>query len=66
MVHGGVPCLGERAQRLERAHHAERAVEPAAVRHGVDVRADHDGLGARCPRSPAQTIAGLVDLDLDG
>ena len=55
---------GDRAQRLERPHHAERAVEPAAVRHGVDVGADHDGVGA-LTREPRPQVAGLVDLDLD-
>ena len=37
------------AEDLERRAHAEAAVEPAAVRHGVDVRADDDDLVATRP-----------------
>ena len=45
-----------RAQHLDRGQQAEAAVEPAAVRHGVDVRADDDDLlalaGDRRPQVP--------------
>ena len=57
--------LSERAQGLQGAHDAERAVEPAAVGHGVDVGADHDGLGPLA-REARPEIAGLVHVDLDG
>ena len=53
----------DRAQRLESGHDAERPIQPAAVRHRVDVRADHDGLGA-LPCESRPEVARLVDLDL--
>src|SRR5207237_1627818 len=44
---------------LDRRHDAERAVEPAALRDRVEVRAEQDGRVAR----PPEEVPGLVDLD---
>ena len=56
--------VGERAQHLERRDDVERAVQPAAVGHGVEVAADdHAALGVARQRRPG--VAGLVALDLD-
>ena len=63
-VQGGVPCAASARSVSSARHDAERAVQPAAVRHRVDVRADHDGLGPRA-REARPEVAGLVDLDLD-
>ena len=58
---GPVPG-GQRAHDLERAQHAERAVEPAAVGHRVEVAADdHEALGVAGQRRPR--VARLVPLD---
>ena len=55
---------GQRAEHLQRRQHAEAAVEPAAIRNGVDVAADDEGLRrAALERRPQ--IAGLIDLDAD-
>jgi hypothetical protein len=55
--------LGGAAQHLERAGDAEHAVEPAAVRHRVDVRADdHHPLAGAAQVRP--DVAGLVPLDV--
>jgi hypothetical protein len=56
---------GQRAQQLEPGHHAECAVEPAALRDAVEVAA-HDehvrtGAGQHRPQ-----VAGGVGVDLDG
>ena len=57
--------LRVRAQRLERGEDPERAVEPAARRHGVDVRAhDHEPLLLAGEVGPH--VPGRVGLDLDG
>ena len=49
------------AQDLDPGDDVQRAVEPAAVRHGVDVAADeHRALGLPGEREPL--VAGLVDL----
>ena len=50
------------AQDLERRAHAEAAVEPAAVGHGVDVRADDDDLVALA-RNGRPQVPGDVALD---
>ena len=56
--------LGQPSQHLDAAHDVEAAVEPAAVRHGVDVAADEQrALGGAAQREPL--VAGLVDLLLD-
>ena len=54
---------GQRAQHLEPAHHAQRAVEPAAGRDGVEVRTDDHRVGALAAQVGPQ-VAGLVLLDL--
>ena len=56
--------VGVRAQRLERGHEPERAVEPAAGRHGVDVRAD-DHEAVLLAREVGPHVAGGVGGDLD-
>jgi len=61
--HGRLTGGGERAQDLEPTEHPERAVEPAAVGHRVDVAAEDDGPVARA-REHGPEIAGLVDVDL--
>ena len=53
---------GEGAQDLQAAQDAERAVEPAPVRDGVDVAAEHDGVGRR-PLEDRPEVAGLVRVD---
>ena len=56
--------LAQRAQHLERAHHAENAVEPAAARLRVQVRAGDDRRKhVAAARPPAEDVAHLVDLD---
>ena len=57
--------LGQPPQHLDSAHDVQAAVEPAAVRDGVDVPADQQRtLGGAGQREPL--ITGLVDLLLDG
>ena len=52
------------AQRLERGHHAQRAVEPSAIGHRVEMAADDDrAIGGAGQRHPA--VAGRVHLRLD-
>ncbi len=54
-AHGdrGLALLGEAAQHLDAAHDVEAAVEPAAVRHRVDVAADQQrALGRAAQREP--------------
>ena len=51
-----------RAQHLDRGQQPEAAVEPAAVRHGVDVRADDDDLLALA-RDRRPQVPGDVALD---
>jgi hypothetical protein len=52
---------GDSAQHLDAGHDVERAVEPASVRHGVDVPADQeDAIGASAQREPL--VPGLVGL----
>ena len=60
---GRVP-IGMRAQRLDRGEDPEGAVQPAAGRHRVHVRADDDEAVA-LPRQLGPEIAGGVDRDLD-
>ena len=56
--------LGDPPDDLDAGHQVEGSVEPAAVRHRVDVAADqHRPLGASTQREPL--VAGLVDLLLD-
>ena len=56
---------GQAPQHLDAAHDVEAAVEPAAVRHRVDVPADEQRpLGCAAQREPL--VACLVDLLLDG
>src|SRR2546430_1182495 len=43
--------IHERLNRLDRAQHAERPVEPAALRNGVEMRAEQDR-GGPPPRTP--------------
>jgi hypothetical protein len=53
--------LGDPAENLDGGHHVERAVEPAAVRDGVDVTADYKrAVGVAPQREPL--VPGLVDL----
>ena len=60
----GLAVLGQPAQHLDAAHDVEAAVEPAAVRHRVDVAADQQrALGGAAQREPL--VARLVDLLLD-
>ena len=54
-VTGGV-ASGVHPQRLERGEHAEAAVEPAAVRHRVEMAADDDGPAASAPGSVTQLL----------
>ena len=57
--------LGDPPQHLDAGHDVQAAVEPAAVRHRVDVAADQQrALGGAAEREPL--VAGLVDLLLDG
>ena len=59
------PGGGDRPERLERAEHAQRAVQPSARGHGVDVRADRDDLvGVALQRGPH--VPGRVALDATG
>jgi hypothetical protein len=51
-----------RAQHLDRGEEAEAAVEPPAVRDGVDVRPDHDDLVAFA-RDRGPQVPGDVALD---
>ena len=55
-VTGGVAVGGEGAQQLEAGHHAERAVEPTALRHAVEVDADDEHVVGRSPRRTAQRL----------
>ena len=57
--HGRLALLGDPPQHLHRREDVQAAVEPAAVRDGVDVAAEQDSpLGAAAQRQPA--VAGLV------
>ena len=49
------------AQRFKTSEHAERAVEPAAVRHRIEVAADDDRLRPR-PRQRDPSVAGGIFL----
>ena len=54
---------GDAPQHLDAGHHVQAAVEPAAVRHRVDVTADQErALGRARQREPL--VPGLVDLVL--
>ena len=58
---GGLAFLGQSPNDFDAAHHVEAAVEPAAVRHRVDVAADQQrSLGGAPQREPL--VARLVDL----
>ena len=53
---------GERAEQLQPGHHAERAVEPAALRHAVEVAADDEHArrwrrGSTAHRLPASSVS---------
>jgi len=55
------PVGGDAPQHLDPGHHVQAAVQPAAVRHGVDVSADQQRPLRIAPeREPL--VAGLVDL----
>ena len=55
------PLLGDPPQHLHPGHHVQAAVEPAAVRHRVDVPADQQRpVGLAREREPL--VPGLVDL----
>ena len=56
---------GERSQQLQTRHHAERAVEPAALGHAVEVAADDQHVVALAAQHRPQ-VPGLVLVDLDG
>ena len=51
-----VVLVGESAQDFERRHHAQAAVEPAAVGHGIEMAAED---AARSSRSPGSVIQRL-------
>ncbi len=56
-----LPVGGDPPQHLDARHDVEAAVEPAAVRHRIDVAADQQGfVGVAGQREPL--IARLVDL----
>ena len=57
------PLLGDAAQHLDRPEHVEAAVEPAAVRHRVDVPAQQER-ALRRPRQREPLVPGLVDFFL--
>ncbi len=54
--------LGDPPQHLDAGHDVQRAVEPAAVRHRVDVPADEQRALASRPRSVNHWLPRLVDL----
>jgi hypothetical protein len=56
--------LGPGAEHLECGHHTERAVEPAAVRDGVDVRADRNR-PVQLARQGCPQVSRLVQVDPD-
>ena len=56
---------GEGPQQLQAAHHPQGAVEPAALRHGVEVAADDERLRRR-PAQHGPQVPGGVGVDLDG
>ena len=58
------PLLPQQPDRVHGRDDAECAVEAAAGRHGVQVRADEDRPAAACLPAPDQ-VAGRVDLDLE-
>ena len=55
------PVLGDPPQHLDRGEQVEGAVEPAPVRHGVDVPAEQEGT-VRLARQREPLIPRLVDL----
>ncbi len=58
-----LPVCCDAPQHLDAGHHVQAAVEPAAVRHGVDVAADEDGLvGGAAQSEPlvARRVDGLL------
>ena len=62
-VSGGVPSSCEPPQHLDARHHVQAAVEPAAVRHRVDVTADQErAFGVAAEGEPL--VPGLVHLVL--
>jgi hypothetical protein len=63
-AHGRAAGLRLRAQRLHRGELAERAVQPAAGRHRVDVRAD-DHEPVRLAGQVGPEVAGGVDAHVD-
>ncbi len=64
-VIGGVPSAASGSQQFQAGHHAERAVEPPALRHAVEMAADHQRVVAFAAQHGPQ-VAGLVLVDLDG
>ncbi len=57
---------GERAQDLQRGHQAQRAVQPAARRHRIDVRADDDeAFSAAVSGQLGPEVPGRVAIDAD-
>ena len=62
----GDAVVRQRARDLERREHAGRAVEPAAARHRIGVRADHDRAAAGHPSGPAaDEVAARIDTDAE-
>ncbi len=60
-VAGAAAGVVQRADRLERAEHAELAVVLAAGGHGIGVRAHHDGRQRQGAGPLAEDVAHLVD-----
>ena len=55
----------KRPRDFERRDHAGDAVEPAAIGHGVGMRAEHDGAEAGfCAGAAADQVAGGIDAGL--
>ena len=58
------PFLGDPPQHLDAGDDVEAAVEPAAVRHRVDVPADQHGAGGAAAERPP-LVSGRIDLVLE-
>src|SRR6478735_1180428 len=55
------PLFGDAPQHLDGREHVEAAVEPASVRHGIDVAAEQER-ALRLARQREPLVPGLVDL----
>ena len=62
--HGWLAFGSDAAKALQSGKQVQAAVEPAPVRHRVDVAADEYG-SLRLPLERRPLIAALVDFDLD-